>query len=66
VGSGQTGLAATRSGADGVFTPPVRRALVFFVIALLTLPIFAHGCHTGDHDDEPAFVPSARTQEPPP
>jgi hypothetical protein len=65
VGSGQTGLAATRSGAGGV-SPPARRALVFFVTAILLIPIFAHGCHTGDHDDEPAFVPPARTQELPP
>lgn len=47
-------------------TLPARRVLVFFTIALLTLPIFAHGCHTGDHDDEPLFLPPARSQEPPP
>ena len=24
---------------------------------LVAVPLFAHGCHTGDHDDEPAVVP---------
>ena len=27
------------------------------VVVLVALPIFAHGCHRGDHDDEPVFVP---------
>jgi hypothetical protein len=40
----------TRSG--------VCRAVWFaFAAMLLALPIFAHGCHRGDHDDEPAFIP---------
>ena len=29
-------------------------------VALLTLPILAHGCHRGDHDDEPAVFPADR------
>jgi hypothetical protein len=28
-------------------------------IALCVLPIFAHGCHRGDHDDEPTVMPVA-------
>jgi hypothetical protein len=31
--------------------------LLFAVVALVVLPIFAHGCHRGDHDDEPLVVP---------
>jgi hypothetical protein len=50
----------------GVVPSPVSRFLTLvFVIALLTLPIFAHGCHTGDHDDEPVFVPQAHDPESP-
>ncbi|MBA4190173.1 MAG: hypothetical protein C0467_19485 [Planctomycetaceae bacterium] len=44
-----------------VFSPLFRvshsTALIFAAIAFLVLPIFAHGCHRGDHDDEPLFVP---------
>jgi hypothetical protein len=29
-------------------------------VALVTLPILAHGCHRGDHDDEPAVAPADR------
>ena len=68
MGSGQwavgreehTGI-ATRGG-DGQPPPaPLRLALLFAVVVmLLTLPIFGHGCHRGDHDDEPAFVPTDR------
>jgi hypothetical protein len=40
---------------------PVRRLspvfLVFAVVVLVALPIFAHGCHRGDHDDEPLVAP---------
>ncbi|WP_157506967.1 hypothetical protein [Gemmata obscuriglobus] len=31
--------------------------LVFVTVALLALPIFAHGCHGDDVDHEPLFVP---------
>ncbi len=34
------------------------RSLAFALISLLcVVPIFAHGCHRGDHDDEPLFQP---------
>jgi hypothetical protein len=31
--------------------------LFFLGLVLLAIPIFAHGCHRGDHDNEPFFVP---------
>jgi len=43
-----------------------RPAFWFFVAAILLFPIFAHGCHRGDHDDEPCFVPHIQTGEPAP
>jgi hypothetical protein len=42
-----------------------RRGLIGIVVAVLALPLFAHGCHTGDHDDEPAFHPPTHPHEPP-
>ena len=33
---------------------PVSRLLIPL---LLAVPIFGHGCHRGDHDDEPVFAP---------
>lgn len=35
------------------------RAFLLGAVALCVLPIFAHGCHRGDHDDEPTVVPVA-------
>lgn len=52
-----------RRAEHGGLTPPARlptvgrRAFWFLAVALTTLPLFAHGCHRGDHDDEPLFVP---------
>lgn len=40
----------------------VTRLLIPAIVALL---IFAHGCHTGDHDDEPSFAPRVLDPEPP-
>jgi hypothetical protein len=40
----------------------VVRLLIPIVVALA---IFAHGCHTGDHDDEPSVAPRVHDQEPP-
>jgi hypothetical protein len=31
--------------------------VLFAVLALLILPIFAHGCHGDDEDHEPGFAP---------
>jgi len=33
-------------------------------MAFAALPIFAHGCHRGDHDEEPLFVPVEQRLEP--
>ncbi|QJW97858.1 hypothetical protein [Frigoriglobus tundricola] len=30
---------------------------LFIAVALLTLPLFAHGCHGDDVDHEPLLVP---------
>lgn len=32
---------------------------------VLALPVFAHGCHTGDHDDEPSAAPQSLEPEAP-
>ena len=32
---------------------------------MLALAIFAHGCHSGDHDDEPLFAPPSQQPESP-
>ena len=38
--------------------------LVWLLIPLvLAVPLFAHGCHMGDHDDEPALAPPFRDAE---
>jgi len=33
-------------------------------MAFAVLPIFAHGCHRGEHDEEPLFVPVEQRVEP--
>jgi len=43
----------------------LKRALWLFVPIALGLPLFAHGCHTGDHDDEPQVAPPIHSAEPP-
>jgi hypothetical protein len=35
------------------------------IVVVLALPIFAHGCHAGDHDDEPALFPLKQDAESP-
>ncbi|QEG27710.1 hypothetical protein GobsT_24700 [Gemmata obscuriglobus] len=41
----------------GLVSPARVGFLVFVTVALLALPIFAHGCHGDDVDHEPLFVP---------
>ena len=36
--------------------PPRRRWGVLVLLALAAGLVFCHGCHSGDHDDEPGFV----------
>lgn len=31
--------------------------LWWLIPVLVAVPLFAHGCHTGEHDDEPAVAP---------
>jgi len=41
------------------------RAVLYVLIpVVLALFIFAHGCHVGDHDDEPSLVPWVHDPEP--
>jgi len=43
---------------------PQLSSLVWLLLAVaLALPVFAHGCHTGDHDDEPLLSPPSRDAE---
>jgi hypothetical protein len=51
----QASASGIRLGAIGWFLVPVSLALL----------IFAHGCHTGDHDDEPSLGPPVQEMEPP-
>ncbi len=37
---------------------------LFAAIAFAALPIFAHGCHRGDHDDEPLVTPVEQRAKP--
>lgn len=36
-----------------------------WLLAVLVCPLFAHGCHTGDHDDELSASPPAGHSPPP-
>ena len=47
--------------------PRLRLSLVasLLIPVVLAVPIFAHGCHAGDHDDEPLFAPRSQNQEAP-
>jgi hypothetical protein len=38
----------------------------FLIPVLLAVAIFAHGCHTGEHDDEPVLVPHTSEYPEPP
>lgn len=49
--------AAVERVARGGLTPSARLARLFVTIAVLALPIVAHGCHSDDVDHEPLFVP---------
>jgi hypothetical protein len=35
----------------------------FLIVAILIFPIFAHGCHREDVDDEPGFIPPTHLSE---
>lgn len=52
----------SEAAPTGIQLSVVGRILIPVVLALLVL---AHGCHTGDHDDEPSFGPPVQEMEPP-
>jgi hypothetical protein len=53
-----TGVRGRETGVRKPVTGVAPRSWVFAIVAmLLTLPILGHGCHRGDHDDEPLFAP---------
>ena len=61
---------APETEASGQDAKPFRRFWLspvswLLIPVLLAILIVAHGCHTGDHDDEPLFVPWSEKQEPP-
>ena len=43
---------------------PAAQLLPHLLVVVLVVPLFAHGCHRGDHDDEPAQSPPVRHHEP--
>jgi hypothetical protein len=40
------------------------RGLGLLVFLGLAVPLFGHGCHRWDHDDEPSFIPTANEKTP--
>jgi hypothetical protein len=52
-----------RDPASTLLTSPLAWLPIF---ALLCFPIFAHGCHREDVDDEPGFIPSISLSKPEP
>ncbi len=67
----ETGVGGQESGDRSRETGPRFRLWLspvscLLISVILVLPLFAHGCHTGDHDDEPQFAPPAHHRELPP
>jgi hypothetical protein len=58
VGSERSDVRAEKLGGRGFAF-----ATLFVFVAALALPVFAHGCHAGDHDDEPLFIPTEKRSE---
>ncbi len=51
---------------DGPFRPPQqprRGWFIFGALLVATLVIVSHGCHAGDHDDEPAWFRQLRPRK---
>jgi hypothetical protein len=55
-------LRDAKDSRSGFRLSAIARLLIPVVLALV---IFSHGCHTGDHDDEPSFAPPVRDTESP-
>jgi hypothetical protein len=51
------------AGAEPGPQPRLSPVVCLLMVIALALPIFAHGCHTGDHDDEPSLIPPSRDAE---
>lgn len=57
-------LFSRRAFQNRGLTPPARQYVWCFVaLALLALPLFAHGCHGDDIDHEPLLIPLRLTSE---
>jgi hypothetical protein len=54
-----------RRGDDRAPRPGPSLLAAVLIPVVLAVPLFAHGCHTGDHDDEPVFAPPVRNAEAP-
>lgn len=50
-GSGQWAVGSTKRAKSIAF------GVLVVLLAALAVPVFAHGCHAGDHDDEPLAAP---------
>ncbi len=68
VGVWESGRVGGLERDTDVSSPPLRvslsPALILAAVAMLALPIFAHGCHRGDHDDEPLYAPVEQRASP--
>ena len=53
-------MVPTRGGRP----PPPPRVLFLVSLAVLAVPVFAHGCHRDDIDHEPGVAPPLRQPEP--
>jgi len=52
-----------RAGTEPAPRPQLSPLVWLLLAVALALPVFAHGCHTGDHDDEPLLSPPSRDAE---
>ena len=50
----------TEGGTPAWVSPAV---WLFVAVALLTMPLFAHGCHGDDVDHEPLLIPTRLTPD---
>ena len=62
-GRGQSTEHRSQSTEPGVpaWVPPA--VWLFVAVALLTVPVFAHGCHGDDVDHEPLLIPTRLNPE---
>jgi len=53
-----------RVGLTTVGLTKIGLTKIGIILAILTLPIFSHGCHREDIDDEPALMPPIKLTSP--